>query len=119
MKRGERLAPLSRDHHLALVHALRLRRATPDDVAQVVAGFLAYLLGHGLRHFAEEEQLAPEVPDAGLAARMLEEHAEILRRAERLGGDPQVAEAHALGDLLSGHVRFEERVVFPLLELPV
>ena len=116
MKRSARLAPLSRDHHVALWHALRLRRATGDDVAEVVAGFLAYLLGPGRRHFAEEEQLVPEVPDTALAARMLDEHDEILRRAERLGEDPQVAEARAVGDLLAGHVRFEERELFPLLE---
>ena len=116
MKRSSLLAPLSRDHHVALVHALRLRRATEGDLAAVVAGFLAFLLGPGREHFAEEELLAPQVPDACLAARMLDEHDEILRRAERLGEDPEVADARALGELLAGHVRFEERELFPLLE---
>ena len=88
MKRSPELAPLSRDHHVALEHALRLRRASEEDVAAVVAGFLAFLLGPGRAHFAQEEELlAPEVPEAraDLARRMLDEHAEILRRAERLG----------------------------------
>jgi hypothetical protein len=116
MKRSARLAPLSRDHHVALWHALRLRRATGDDLTDVVGAFLGYLQGPGLRHFAEEEQLAPEVPDTAMAARMLDEHDEILRRAERLGEDPGVADARALGELLAGHVRFEERELFPLLE---
>ena len=116
MKRSAQLAPLSRDHHVALVHALRLRRATEADVAAVVAGFLAFLLGPGREHFAEEELLAPQVPDACLAARMLDEHDEILRRAEQLGRDPRTEEAHAVGELLADHVRFEERELFPLLE---
>lgn len=119
MRRSPELTPLSRDHHVALDHALRLRRAGEDDLAEVVSGFLAFLVGPGREHFAQEEELlAPAVPSAraGLARRMLAEHREILARAERLGEDPCVAEAHALGELLTRHVRFEERELFPLLE---
>ena len=47
---------------------------------------------------------------------MLDEHLEILRRAEGLGRDPRVADARGLGELLTRHVRFEERELFPLLE---
>ena len=119
MKRTAELAPLSRDHHVALEHALRLRRSSEEDVAAVVAGFLAFLLGPGRTHFAQEEELlAPEVPEAraDLARRMLDEHAEILRRAEGLGQAPCPVDARALGELLTCHVRFEERELFPLLE---
>ena len=119
MKRSPELAPLSRDHHVALEHALRLRRTSEEDVAAVVAGFLAFLLGPGRSHFAQEEELlAPEVPEAraDLARRMRHEHAEILRRAEVLGQAPCVVDAQALGELLTRHVRFEERELFPLLE---
>lgn len=84
-----------------------------------MAGFLAFLLGSGRTHFAQEEELlAPEVPEerADLARRMLDEHAEILRCAEGLGQAPCVADARTLGELLTRHVRFEERELFPLLE---
>jgi hypothetical protein len=119
VKRSPELAPLSRDHHVALEHALRLRRATPEDVATVVAAFLAFVLGPGRSHFAQEEHLlAPAVPTdaAELRHRMLREHEEILRRAESLGLEPEADEAHELGDLLARHVRFEERELFPLIE---
>ena len=122
MKRSPELAPLSRDHHAALEHALRLRRASQDDLAAVVAAFLAFLVGPGRAHFArEEELLAPAVPSAraDLAQRMLDEHVEILRRAEGLGRDPRVTEARGLGELLARHVRFEERELFPFLEAQV
>ena len=119
MKRSPELLPFSREHHVALGHALRLRRATPEDVTVVVASFLAFLLGPGRSHFAaEEELLAPEVPaeHAELGRRMLSDHDEILRRAERLGLDPEAGEARRLGELLSRHVRFEERELFPVIE---
>ena len=119
MKRAVELAPLSRDHHVALEHALRLRRSSDDDVAAVVASFLAFLVTDGRAHFAQEEELlAPQVPDdhAGLAGRMVAEHDEVLRRAEALGRCPDVVSARELGELLSRHVRFEERELFPLLE---
>jgi hemerythrin-like domain-containing protein len=119
MKRTAELAPLSRDHHVALEHALRLRRTLEEDVAEVVAGFLAFLVTDGRAHFAQEEELlAPQVPDdhADLAGRMVAEHDEVLRRAEALGRCPDVASARGLGELLSRHVRFEERELFPLLE---
>jgi hemerythrin-like domain-containing protein len=119
MRRSPGLAPLSRDHHHALEQARKLRRASADDLAPVVAGFLAFLAGDGRSHFAQEEALlAPAVPSdrAELAERMLAEHAEILGRAEALGRAPEVGAAHELGDLMSRHVRFEERELFPVLE---
>jgi hypothetical protein len=122
MRRSPELAPLSRDHHVALEHALRLRRAGEHDVVAVVSGFLAFLVGPGRAHFAQEEELlAPAIPSAraDLAQRMMGEHLDILRRAERLGTDPCVTKARALGDLLARHVRFEERELFPLLEAEV
>jgi hypothetical protein len=119
VKRTAELAPLSRDHHAALEHALKLRRASDGDLAVVVAAFLAFVVTDGRVHFAQEESLlAPAVPDdqVDLARRMRTEHEEILRRAEALGRRPDVASARALGELLSRHVRFEERELFPLLE---
>ena len=119
MKRTAELAPLSHDHHVALEHALRLRRASEDDAAAVVAGFLAFLVEDGRAHFAQEEEfLVPAVPDehAELVRRLYAEHEEILRRAAALGARPEAGGARELGELLSRHVRFEERELFPLLE---
>jgi hypothetical protein len=119
VRRSSELAPLSRDHHVALAHALKLRRTTVADLEPVTAAFLAFLAGPGRAHFAQEEEiLAPELPadHAELVARMVEEHAEILQRAEWLGRAPDVESARELGGLLSRHVRFEERELFPLAE---
>jgi hemerythrin-like domain-containing protein len=119
VKRSPELAPLSRDHHVALEHALRLRRATSEDIATVVARFLAFFVADGERHFArEEELLLPAVPadEAPARERLLTEHEEIRRRARALEDRPDRAAAADLGELLAAHVRFEERELFPMLE---
>ena len=121
MKRSEALAPLSRDHHVALGAALRLRRATAADVARATAQFGEFWRHDGARHFEIEEALIlPALPpgdaewDAAVA-RVLAEHADILARAQALDG-ADVDTARELGKRLQAHVRYEERVLFTLLE---
>lgn len=113
MKRSAALTPLSRDHHQVLAVALRLRRGEPGSLE----AFRELWASDVQRHFAIEEQvLVPALPDdpdwAAGCRRMLDEHAEIRRRAESLDADA----GEALGRLLDDHVRFEERELFVLLE---
>jgi hypothetical protein len=121
MKRSEALAPLSRDHHVALAAALRLRRATIADVGRATALFTEFWQRAGARHFEVEEELILTALPPGDAewdaavARVREEHADILARAQALGS-ARVDEARELGERLHAHVRYEERVLFTLLE---
>jgi iron-sulfur cluster repair protein YtfE (RIC family) len=121
MKRHAALQPLSRDHHVALVAAQRLRRATPETAIDARAHFLAFWHEHGARHFrVEEDVLLPRFaahadPDTAAIARMLMDHVRI--RAKALAVETaSVDELHALGKELAAHVRLEERQVFPLIE---
>jgi hemerythrin-like domain-containing protein len=123
MKRSAALAALSRDHHHALEAALRLRRAGAGDLDGAVALLHAFWEPRGRRHFEIEEQLIlPALPQADAAwgeatARIRDEHARIRAAVDALparGGG--VDAAHALGQLLHDHVRFEERHLFALLE---
>lgn len=123
MKRHEDLAPLSRDHHVALEVALRLKRATDADVEDAVQRFEEYWAAHGDAHFdAEERLLLPALPedDADLhagAKQVLDEHVALRGMAEELlRGTPDPALANAAGILLHDHVRYEERELFPLIE---
>lgn len=123
MQRSDELSPLSREHHVALEMALRLKRAAPTDAEAVQAAFLRFFVDEGQRHFqAEEEFLLPafarhaaaEDPDV---VRVLVEHVELRRRAQDLAGGPvSLEDLHALGELLSDHVRHEERALFPRIE---
>ncbi len=124
MKRSAALTPLSHDHHVALEVALRLRRATDEDLGAAVERFAAFWHPTGLRHFAVEEELLPgALPprQAGWGAeiaRMRAEHERLRALARMLeeDGTDRLATAHELGTLLNDHVRFEERELFVLLE---
>jgi hemerythrin-like domain-containing protein len=125
VKRSAALTGLSRDHHQALAVALRLRRATDETAPDAVAGFQRFLADAGRDHFALEEQhVLPALPStdaewAPAVDRVLQDHAAIRNLADTLPAaeDPALcARARELGELLTAHVRFEERELFELLE---
>ena len=124
MKRHAALQPLSRDHHVALTVALRLRRATDDDAAAARDAFMTFWRDHGAAHFrVEEDVLLPAFadhgdPEAACVVRMLVDHVRIRAAAHRLENEshPLLESLHDLGTALERHVRLEEREVFPLIE---
>jgi hemerythrin-like domain-containing protein len=124
MRRSASLAALSRDHQHGLAVARRLIRATADTAPDARARFLAFWRSEGARHFRiEEEVLLPafagRVPaDHEAIVRVLVEHVDVQRRAAELESEPSLPpEAlHELGEVLHGHIRYEERELFPLIE---
>lgn len=132
MKRHEHLQPLSRQHHVALVLARRLREwqaagpgaADQERVARAVYRFWTEELRPHFR--AEEEELLGRWSRPGtdaLATRVVQEHIGIHRVGQRLGaalaaGELAAAwdEARRLADCVHAHVRFEERHWLPALE---
>ena len=122
MKRHAALQPLSRDHHVALVAAQRLRRATDANAADTREEFLAFWHEHGATHFrVEEDVLLPLFarhgdPDDERIVRMLVDHVRIRAQVLALDGDVEVGALHTLGEELAAHVRLEECEVFPLIE---
>jgi iron-sulfur cluster repair protein YtfE (RIC family) len=118
MRRSPELTKLSHHHHVALEHALRLRRVEDDEVHSVVGRYLEFFAEEGDRHMAiEEEVLAPALAgERDVRTRLLVEHLDIRRRARALGRWATRRAAVELGERLTAHVRFEERELFPLLE---
>jgi mannose-6-phosphate isomerase-like protein (cupin superfamily) len=134
VRRHPALAPLSRDHHGALVEALAARRAASADArGRLEAGrrFGAFFAGRAVPHFrAEEEDLFPLLTPGGAGeppealARALLEHVRLHALAEAIAGAvaEQAVPGELLaraGELLEAHVRLEERVLFPLIEATV
>jgi hemerythrin-like domain-containing protein len=123
MKRDPALTDLSRDHHQALFRAMRMKRATEDDVDDVRDDVLAFWSDHGARHFRiEEEILLPAFatrsdPRSEAVVTVLVDHVWIRERMDRLAQDElDLAGVRELGARLEQHVRHEERVLFPLIE---
>lgn len=131
MPRHASLIALSQDHHHALALALRCRKQALGRIkpmgqeglkerAKEVQGFFS----SGLRkHFqAEEEILFPFMQGSiaesqTLIASLIQDHRKLRDCAD--GMDKQTNLAKILfdfGDLLEGHIRREERELFPLFE---
>jgi mannose-6-phosphate isomerase-like protein (cupin superfamily) len=123
MKRHPALVPLSHDHHHALAAAHRLRAAADGDgdPRAVVSAFVDFFGAHTLAHFrAEEELIFPlvaEVDEARpLLVAILLDHQRLRALVPRLARTAEVGVMREVGELLEGHIRREERELFPLIE---
>lgn len=122
MKRHPALAPLSRDHHHALVVAKQLRDATPQTIAETAGAFLDHWKSEEQLHFRiEEELLLPAYAAHGdlehpAILRVLVDHVLIRRDARRLADGAPIQTLHDLGERLANHVMLEEHELFPLIE---
>ena len=124
MKRTPELRTLSEDHHHGLVHARRLRTAAEAKAKD----FLNFWQRDTAIYFRKEEEvllpvMARHGGDVTLEplVEMLERHARIRGLVMRLsdevvGGKVRPKTLREIGEQLEAHVRFEERVVFPLIE---
>jgi uncharacterized cupin superfamily protein len=124
VKRSDALRVLSHQHHQGLFAALQLKRAGAETAGEARRVFLDFFEREGARHFrAEEELLMPAYArhagfdDPGIV-RVLTEHVDLRRRAQELeaDADPNPSALHELGERLEGHIRFEERELFPMIE---
>jgi iron-sulfur cluster repair protein YtfE (RIC family) len=128
-KRHESLIPLTHDHHHALAEARRLQlaagRDTPDRVAAANT-FLEFFGSETVGHFREEEEdIFPLVIDAAEAKdpliRLLLDHVQmhglVGRLQAELAGEGASADTMlAIASGLQEHIRYEEKVFFPLVE---
>lgn len=125
LHRHPSLQPLSRHHHHALVMAQKLIKVSDDNVDTVMEDLLKFWKSHGDEHFRQEEGILlptfakyadvnrPEV------IQMLLEHVQIRSQIFSLTGSrekPATKALSILGEQLQAHVRFEERVLFPLIQ---
>jgi iron-sulfur cluster repair protein YtfE (RIC family) len=128
MKRHEALAPLSREHHGALILAQLIKRNAPEykglptTISDKVVYALNFYKTELKTHFKKEELLLKKVKDlhpeiAKLSAEIVAEH-EVLKGlflSLKITFDPE-AVLNELGNELDAHIRKEERILFPLIQ---
>jgi len=128
-RRSDSLIPFSRQHQYALLLCMRIHRGLPvrenDEewvrakAAQAVRFFEVDLIPH---FKAEEEVLFPSMRDFSSSSELLGELLAEHRRLERLVEQLRDEESFLtevlkeFADLLEGHIRKEERQLFPIFE---
>jgi hemerythrin-like domain-containing protein len=123
MKRIPALQPLSREHHTALTLAKACERAAQsrdeERVGKTCQRVLQAFSDELEPHFQVEEQsLLPLLRSAGntaLEQRTLEDHRQLRALLSGLRRN-DIETLGSFGKLLTEHVRFEERELFPALE---
>lgn len=128
MKRHESLAPLSREHHDALILAQLLKRNAPDykglpTTVTDKAVYAVKMYHNDLKkHFDKEELLlgkasALDPAIARLAEEIIQEHRMLSTLFLSINKtSDQEAILNELGNELDAHIRKEERVLFPLIQ---
>ncbi|WP_232298011.1 hemerythrin domain-containing protein [Nitrosospira sp. NpAV] len=120
---------MSREHHTSLVMARTARRAANEDGNGVMASAvlmtaaIASIEAHWhtvmAAHFEKEERLiriARDMLDPQAVTRVLAEHAELRMLAAGPCALEPAARLRRFADLISAHVRYEERTLFPQLQ---
>jgi iron-sulfur cluster repair protein YtfE (RIC family) len=129
MRRHDSLIPLTHDHHHALAQVRRLRSAaagSDEDRSTTTEEFLDFFRRDTIEHFREEEEVVfPLVADVRevreTLARVLLEHVRLHALVNELTvehreGSVTSTSLLTVATTLEDHIRFEEKVVFPLIE---
>ena len=121
IKRNEHIAKLSRDHHASLMFCWKLRQGLRYGVSSGrMVPYVHYFLNqHFLPHFTEEEKILFAPLQDQTVQKAIDEHVIILANVRKIlssGKEDQHKELTELADLVDGHVRYEERILFPHLE---
>lgn len=129
MRRHDALIPLTHDHHHALAQVRKLKSAAngaDDDRSAGAKRFLEFFGSDTIAHFREEEEVVfPLVVDAPQVRETLERvvmqhlsihaHVQLLQHVSE-NGPPTPETLLEIAGELERHIRFEEKVVFPLIE---
>lgn len=123
IKRNENIVILSREHHHGLLFAWKLRQGLSADVDPArMAKYVAYFWSTQLAgHFHEEERLLFSKLQHALVSKAIEQHSEIDALVQQIQADEigSVDPFGKLADLITDHIRFEERELFPYLEATI
>ncbi|WP_017257641.1 hypothetical protein [Pedobacter arcticus] len=121
IKSNSYIARLSQDHHLEHSFCKRIEKGIELDVSlDRIRNYVSFFWEQHLRkHFLEEEQLLFKSIDDVFCTKGKEDHISIISEIEKIVSGNNVGKHNYL-HLVSSiyqHINFEERVLFPHLEL--
>lgn len=120
IKRSDQLKILSRDHHIGLLFAWKIKEGLRKNVKpQRLKNYVNFFFdNHLIIHFRDEEVLLFNRFDELVCIQAKKEHQQLLNQLESINsaGPDNLDVYIQLIKILNDHIRFEERVVFPHLE---
>lgn len=120
IKRSPQLAPLSREHHDGLLFAWKIKQGLEQSVhPELIGKYVSWYWRHHIKpHFFQEEKILMPYMPAGhpMATRLKEEHDHIRELVIELGQEADKRHLLLLCELVTQHIRFEERELFGYLE---
>lgn len=122
MKRNANIIPLSKDHHLGLLFCWKIRQGIRMgvDEARIQAYVKYFWREHLQQHFEEEETILFKPVGDAQCIKAIEEHKQIEKLVETISNSlPDKKILSQLTDVVDGHIRFEERELFPHIELTI
>lgn len=121
IRRSKHILRLSKDHHFTLLFSWKIRQGLKHGVdAGRIKKYVQYFWEKDMRqHFREEEEILFAAVKDDKVQKALEDHQQIkqqLALLETSSGEEAAKLLSALADKVDGHVRYEERELFPHLE---
>lgn len=122
IKRNENIASLSREHHFSLLFGWKIKNGIKFNIApERIAKYAIHFWEHNLQtHFQQEEETLFSFYNDELIDRALSEHTLIRQTINqiKLATNEITLTTHlaTIAELVTNHVRFEERLLFPHLE---
>src|SRR4029078_13416586 len=120
IKRSKQLAPLSREHHETLLFTWKIRQGIKYGVSnKLIVEYCNWFWQIELKgHFKKEEAVLGMIlpPDHPMMAKMLDDHQAIETQIRQLSAYASEFGLERLGQVISDHVRYEERMLFNYVE---
>ena len=118
MKRNKNIVSLSQDHHFGLLCSWKVKKGIKNNISyeRIRKYINFYWHTHLHEHFKAEEEILFPLGKHEYIDQALGEHIEIKELIEAINQVEEVTLLELFADLITKHIRFEERILFPYLE---
>lgn len=121
INRNSNIVALSKDHHFGLLFCWKITEGIKLNIAlERIKEYVAFFWSqHLASHFNEEEELLFNAINDTFCDKAKEDHQIIKKEIEKITNNGEIGKHDYLhlAQLINQHIRFEERVLFPNLEL--